>query len=458
MYPIFEYIKNKWVDILPKGILSIGLISTHFLFCRRRLKGLSTLKNAIYGLLGWNKAGPYGQRLFNANTTLFTSFGKDIHASDIVKTAIHRVAEEVSKCNLKSVVEVQNPHRIMVQDDDINRIFATRINPLCGMKDFLYKVAWLTLVNRNCFIYWAYDEVPIKGTPYVRRVTRGFYPIENANVKLYYTDANEMRIELSNNGETLDLPYGDVIHVRLGYGQNAYLGGGSSGRGEYKELLQNLQTIHVIKEAIPKKLKASLALTGVLSMKSVADADAKSITREEFEQHLFSSEAGIVATDYESDFTPVSINAADIPQNTLTFIREEILSLFGVSLPIYLGKYTDDEYTAFYQTAVEGLLIEIAEAMKVVLFTSKQISYGNTIKYYDKLVQSLSFSRRQEIAEMTKDDALLSRDERRELLGYEPDGQPTRVSLNYIDVSIANQYQMTSLSQGKTPTAKKEDK
>ena len=260
-----------------------------------------------------------------------------------------------------------------------------------------------------------------------------------------------MRIELSNGGAVFDLPYDDVIHIRHGYGQNAYFGGGASGCGEYAELLGNLQTMHVIKESIPKSLQASLSLKGILTMKSVADVDKKTVTREEFEEHIFDSEYGIVATDYESDFTPININATDIPQNTLTYLRDEILSPFGVSLPIYLGKYTDDEYTAFYQTAVEGLLVEIAEAMKIVLFTPKQLAFGHTIKYYDKLVQSLSFARRQEIAEMTKDDALLSRDERRELLGYEPDGQPTRVSLNYIDVSIANQYQISSLSQGKKP-------
>ena len=34
--------------------------------------------------------------------------------------------------------------------------------------------------------------------------------------------------------------------------------------------------------------------------------------------------------------------------------------------------------------------------------------------------------------------------EQRELLGYEPDEDPDRVSLNYIDTSIANQYQLTN--------------
>lgn len=128
------------------------------------------------------------------------------------------------------------------------------------------------------------------------------------------------------------------------------------------------------------------------------------------------------------------------------------MSFFGVSLPIFLGKYTDEEYTAFWQTACEGLALEITEAFRITVFTPRQLAYGCTIKCYDKIAQSLSFARRQEIAEMTKEDALLSRDERRELLGYDPDGQPTRVSLNYIDVSIANKYQLTALKQGKKPT------
>ena len=54
---------------------------------------------------------------------------------------------------------------------------------------------------------------------------------------------------------------------------------------------------------------------------------------------------------------------------------------------------------------------------------------------------------------MTKDDALLSRDERRELLGYEPDGQPTRVSLNYIDATLANEYQMATIKKPATNAA-----
>lgn len=169
---------------------------------------------------------------------------------------------------------------------------------------------------------------------------------------------------------------------------------------------------------------------------------------------MFDSKYGIVATDYESEFTPINIAAADIPTNMLSFIRDEILAPFGVSLPIWLGKYTDDEFAAFYQTAVEGILASIAEAFKITLYTEKQLAYGHKIKYYDRLVQSLSLARRMEIVKMTQEDALLSRPERRELLGYEPDDQPTRVSLNYIDVSHATDYQLDNIKkQNNNPVA-----
>ena len=421
---------------------------------------MGAFKTAIQNLLGWGSKGVYsGSRFINANSVLFSSYGNDIHASDIVATAIHRVCEEVSKCSLKSVVEFDNPHKVEVQKDDINKVFAGRVNPICNLKDFLYKIAWLTLVNKNCFIYWQYEneEFTVKGQKYVRRVTKGFYPIEAANVKMYSLNG-EMRIELASaNGDiVLDMPYSDVIHIRHGYGANKYLGGSRSGGGNYRNLLDNLRTMNVIHEAIPKSLEASLSLKGLLTMRTVAKADQKKLAVGEFESHLFDSKYGIVATDYESDFTPININATDIPSNTLAFIRDEILAPFGVSLPIWQGKYTDDEYTAFYQTAVEGLLTEIAEAFKITLFTDRQLAYGHKIKVYDKLVQSLSFARRQEIAKMTQEDALLSRDERRELLGYEPDGQPTRVSLNYVDVSIANDYQMDNLKLKKTADNAKE--
>lgn len=377
----------------------------------------------------------------------FTSFGNNPLASDLVKTGIHRICEEVSKCRIQSVIVRNNPKTITIQNDSINACFNGRVNPYMGMRDFLYKIAWQTIINSNCYVYWAYDEVPI-GNGYVNRITRGFYILDDADVRIYIENG-EPRIEINarKNGEVFDMPYSEIIHIRRNLSENVLLGGGEDGKTDWRGAIKNLQTITTVKEYIPKSLKASLGMKGLLSMRTVADINKKEVTREEFEKHLTSSESGIIATDYEADFTPINIATSQIPDNVLELVINEVLAPLGVSMPIYLGNYTDDEYTAFYQTAVEGLLIEIAEAFKLTLFTPRQLAYGETIKFYDRLVQSLSFSRRQEICAMTKEDGLLTRDERRELLGYEPDGKETLVSLNYIRESIASQYQMQDIAQ-----------
>lgn len=44
-------------------------------------------------------------RLISLDGPLISNFGKDIYVSDIVKTAVHRIAEEVSKSYLRSVIQ-----------------------------------------------------------------------------------------------------------------------------------------------------------------------------------------------------------------------------------------------------------------------------------------------------------------------------------------------------------------
>lgn len=415
---------------------------------------MGTIKT-ISNILGWGKsacANSNMSKLIDYNAPIFSVFGRDIMLSDIVKTAIHRTAEAVSKCVLKSVIDKTNPeHQVVSANDEINALFGSRVNPFMTLKDFLYKVAYLTLRNENCFIYPSYDEVQIDGSPdKVRRVYKGFYPLEPTSGVIYHNGV-EARVELTNGGGVFDMPYADIIHIRHKFGAHPLLGGNSSGTFDARALLKNLQIIDTIKEGIPKAIEASLTLKGILTMKGMPDVDKQILKRDEFEAHLTDSKYGIMATDYEADFTPINITATDIPPNILALIQQEILYPFGMSLPIMAGKYTDEEYAAFYQTEPEGLLISIAQTFTAAIFTPRQLAFGHKIKVYDRLTQNMSIEKRIKIVELTKENGLLGADEQRELLGYEPNGEPTRVSLNYIDASIANAYQMADVKNKNKP-------
>jgi hypothetical protein len=401
--------------------------------------------NKIAKLLNWDKPTGYASKRYTefVNFGDFKSeFGGDIMLSDVVKTAIHRIAEALSKCVLKSVIERNAPRSVVVADDEINALFGSRVNPFMTTKDFLYKIGYLTIVNENCFVYPAYDEIPV-GEGYCRRVYTGFYPLEGIAKGTIYHNGAEARIELiGDKGQTYDMPYADIIHIRRNFGQNAFLGGDANGRMSVRALLKNLQTLQTVKEAIPKTLEAALSIKGVLTMKGMPEFDTRKTNLKEFEEHITSSRYGLIATDYATDFTAVNIQATDIPKEAMALIYQEILYPFGVSMGIMAGKYDDVEYSAFYQTAIEGFLTSISQAFTATLFTANQLTRGHKIKAYDRLVQSLSMERRIKIVELVKDIAILDADEQRELLGYEPNGQPTRVSLNYVETPFANDYQL----------------
>ena len=113
------------------------------------------LGSYIKNILPKSKKTLYGAWLSNSQP-IFTSFGKDIYLSDFVNNAIDRVASEIAKIEIKSIISTEES--IRVQNDDITRLFRFKPNPLQTTSDFLSNVEWLRR-KRNVFIYPQYEII-----------------------------------------------------------------------------------------------------------------------------------------------------------------------------------------------------------------------------------------------------------------------------------------------------------
>lgn len=376
------------------------------------------------------------------DTPLFYSDDKPIYAHDIIANCDHRIASVFAKTIFKSVKEDQYTGECITQEDSINGLFRGKVNQLCTFYEFKYRACRMLLQNEDVFIFPAYKERKLSDG--VIRDYTSLYLIDCANVTIYPTES-EMRIEFKcDDGTVYDIPYADIIHWRYRWCKSSYFGGDGSG----KDTLENLKTMHVVIESIPRAIEAGLKVTGILTMKTIADADKKDLAIDEFEKHLIQSKYGIVATDYESDFTPINIQPKDIPAGVIEFITKHILASRGVSSAIYFGDYNDEQSIAFYETTIEPLILSFKSAIDSVLYTPQALKKGYQVKVYDRKAQSLSLATRISILEKVMPSALLSRAEQRELLGYEPDGEPDRVSLNWIETSIATNYQLDTMKGG----------
>jgi HK97 family phage portal protein len=383
------------------------------------------------------------------NQPVFTQFGNNIYLSDFVNNAIDRVATEISKINVKSVVDKGDS--LMVQNDDITRLFRSKPNPLQTTSDFLSSVEWLRRKNRNAFIYPQYEIVE---TPTGRRFRRytAFYPLNPQAVYIGVTPGGnvwEVKMDFED-GSSWVIPYADLVHMKWRRGNNLIVGGGDDyGQADDKDVLNTIRALDKTIQGLPKSIEASLQIKGVYYSKSLLDEKRRESERADFESHILTSKTGIVATDLAGEFTPMDIKPPDIPEDVMKFLKAVIQERYGISAAVLSGDYTSTQHNAFYQTAIEDFIIQFEQAMTSALFTQREQDVGRRVKCYYQRVRYYSVTDKHNLADLATKTGILTLNQINELFGYEPfDGGDVRLrSLNYVDASIANEYQLANKSK-----------
>ena len=163
--------------------------------------------------------------MLNGFTPIFSQFGDDIYASDVVQQAINCIVMEMKKLN---------PTHVRVNGADSVPVSSTiqavlnAPNEIMTTADFLEKIVWQLYFNYNAFImptYYVWTDTD--GTE-KRRYT-GLYPLAPTGVT-FIQDASDrlfVKLEFATNYETT-VPYSDIIHIRYHYSVNEFMGGNES--------------------------------------------------------------------------------------------------------------------------------------------------------------------------------------------------------------------------------------
>lgn len=182
------------------------------------------------------------------------------------------------------------------------------------------------------------------------------------------------------------------------------------------------------------------------------DDEANKKEREKFERAMAEGNTGILPMDLKGEYTPITLNPKVIDKDTMQFLDNKVLNWFGVPIPILSGDYTDDQYQAFYEKTLENILIRFGQAFSKGLFSQRELDVGNEIILYQKDMMYLSTKNKLELLKTAGGQGLLTDDQKLGVLGYPPleDGTGNRrtISLNYVDVSVATQYQLNTLKNG----------
>ena len=408
------------------------------------------LKNLFAKFRGSNETQMLTEILSDSRA-VFSSFGNDIYFSDFVNNAIDRIASEISKIEVVSVVEKDDS--VLRQNDEITRLFKYQPNPLQTTKDFLASCEWLRRKYMNAFIY-PQTEIFSDSKGHESRRYTAFYPLNPVTAELGWFEDKRRAIKFFfKDGSSYTLPYDSLIHLKWRRGTSELIGGGNdAGAVDDSNTLRSLKTLDEILQGLPKMIASSLNLNGVLSVKTLVEKQALEQAAKDFESRIYKSDSGIVAVGLEGDYKPIPKAFPAVPDNVLKFLKDIICERYGVSAAILSGDFDGKTHAAFYQTCLEDFIVEFEQAFTERLFTQRGKDVGRRIKCYYARTAYMDAGEKRELAQLARDTGLMTLNEIRELYGMSPiEGGDRRLqSLNYINALDADTYQakMSKKSSG----------
>ena len=382
----------------------------------------------------------YAQML-TGGTPIFSQFGTNIYASDVVQQAINCIVLELKKLTPTHIVE--NGNDCTPVNSNIQRVL-NNPNELMSTCDFIEKIAWNLFLNYNAFIVPIYYTWTDKKGVLQRHYT-AIYPIQPQNVD-FIEDANGrlyVKFRFGDGSETT-LPYSDVIHLRRNYSVNDFMGGNEFGQPDNGALLKTLQLNSDLLNGVSAAMKSSFCINGVVKYNTLMDDGKTESELKKLEEKLKNSESGFLPLDLKADFREIKKDIKLVDADTLKFIDEKILRNFGVPLPILTGDYTKQQYEAFYQKTLEPIINQMSQEFTRIMLTDGERSHGNKIVFYPKNLIFMSISETLEMIRLLGDSGGLYENEKRIALGMRPLKELEGVrmqSLNYVSVDLAAQYQ-----------------
>lgn len=401
-------------------------------------------------LLSPNKSKDDGFKLAYTQTGVMPYYSSNVTSvsqSDTVQQSISAIAKEFKKIVPKHIRE-KNGCIEYVANSPIQKSF-NYINPTMTLSDFEEMCIWKLFTEFNCYIYPVYDGLENEdNTNRLYRKYTAYYPLHPRVVTYLENDMGDIlriRFEFAD-GRMLELPYEDIIHIRLNYGMNEFVGGDRYGRPNNEALLTTLKINHSLLESVKNGVNSSSKVNGIVKYNTMLSDKTIETSLSEFNKQLENNQSGILGLDMKTEYVPITRDVKLVDKDTLDFIDKKILRNYGVSQAILDGTATAEQKRAFLETTLEPLIVSFNQAFTKVLFSKQQINGGNKIQFYYNRMETMTNQEKLDQAIYLRDMGAITINQALELFGYPPiEGGDRRVqSLNFVDTEIANTYQLTN--------------
>ena len=341
----------------------------------------------------------------------FNSFSGTGYNSAAFRAAVDAIARHTAKLQAHSA------------DTGLETLLTQAPNAYMSAYDLLYKTAAAYFTHNNAFMLLQRDG---------GRIT-AIYPITPASVEFSPGSDGALYLECTfPDGRQVTFPYSDVIHLRRHFLTNDLLGDGNA------PLYSLLDTADTLNQGIAASVKNGTSIRGVLKFTSLVNPAQVKAEKEQFVSDYFNpaNNGGIAATDQRFDFVPANIAPYSVPKEQFETINRQITDYLGVGASIVNGTYTENEFSAFYESIGEPFALQLSQEFRLksgaeITFTAERMEFSSA----DTKIKLLH-----EAAPL----GLITVNEARKLLALPPvaDGDRRLQSLNYVSADKADAYQL----------------
>lgn len=339
-------------------------------------------------------------RPFTAYQPVFSNWGGQLYESELVRASIDARARHISKLRIEFTGNAKPKLQSRLKQ---------KPNNFMTWAQFLYRLSTILDMQNNAFI------CPIRGE-YGEVV--GIYPLLPSRCEIVKS-GGELYVRYKfSNGDT-----GAVNLMETGIMTKFQYKNDFFGESNFA-LQETMQLIAIQSQGIEEAVKNSNTFRFMAKINNFAKASDIAKERKRFtEQNLSAeSEAGgilLFPNNYE-DIRQITSQPYTVAPEQMQMIQTRISNYFGVNELILQNKATGDDWSAFYEGAVEPFSIQLSEVLTKMLFTEREIAQGTEAVATANRLQYLSNQDKLAVSSQMADRGIMTINEIRQIWNLAP--------------------------------------
>lgn len=339
-------------------------------------------------------------KMLNAYEPRFTTWGGNLYEQQLVRAAINARATHISKLAVQVIGSAKPALKNKLEKGP---------NEFQTWSQFLYRLSTILDVHNTAFItpiLDQYGEVSGVYSPLPDKCEIVQYG-KTPYLRYHFSTGETAAIELENCGIMTKYQY---RHDLMGENNHA--------------LFPTMELINIQNQGIEEGVKSAATYRFMAQLSNFSKAEDLAKERKRFTEENFSREAEagglLLFPNTYTNIRQIDVKPWVVDADQMNMIQKNVYEYFGVNESILQNKVYGNEWSAFYEGAVEPFAIQFSEVMTRMLFTFREQSTGNRVMATSNRLQYMSNADKLNVSAQLLDRGILSLNDCREIWNLPP--------------------------------------